>query len=178
MEKRKERLKLIFDTCSLITASKFKVDDKLILDYLLEVVDIHIPEEVYLEAVKGFKKYQDAREIKLRVEDAKIRVHEVMWEKTVLKELENYNIGLGEKELILLYQMSKDFDYAIIDDFLACIICKRFKVDYLLLLDLIVICAQKKLLRNKIAIQMIDAIKSRYDAGFINHTISMLKMKG
>jgi len=178
MEKRTDKLKLIFDTCSLITISKFKVNDKLILDYLLEIVDIHLPEEVYLEAVKGYNKYQDAREIKSRVDDRKILVREVMYEKNLFKELEHYNIGMGEKELILLYQISKDYDYAIIDDFLACIICKRFNVDYLLLLDLIVLCAHKNLLQNKVAIQMIDAIKSRYDAGFINHTISILEMKG
>jgi len=178
MKEITKRLQLIFDTCSLITISKFKVNDKLILDHLLENLDIHIPEEVYLEAVKGYKKYQDAREIKLRVDDRKILVHEVIWDKTVFKELEDYNIGLGEKELILLFQKNKNFDYAIIDDFLACIICKRFKVHYLLLLDLIVLCAQKNLLSNELALKMINAIKSRYDNGFINHTISMLKMKG
>lgn len=175
MEKRTERLKLVFDTCSLITVSKFEVNNKLILDYILEIADIHIPEEVYLEAVKGYNNYQDAKEIKLRVDDRKIHVHEVMWDKTVFKELEDYNIGLGEKELILLFEKNKNFDYAIIDDFLACIICKRFEVDYLLLLDLIVLCVQKNLLPNELALQMINAIKSRYDNGFINHTISMLK---
>ncbi len=178
MEKETNRLKLIFDTCSLITVSKFKVDDRLILDRLLEIVDIHIPEKVYLEATQGYNKFQDAKEIKLRVDSRKIQVHEVKYEKALFRELDYYNIGLGEKEIILLFQTNKEFDYVIIDDLLACVICKRFKVDYLLLLDLIALCAQKNLLPHKEAIQMIEAIKSRYDAGFVHHTISMLKLEG
>jgi rRNA-processing protein FCF1 len=65
MIERTERLKLIFDTCSLITASKFRVDGKLIIDYFLEIAEIHIPEEVCFESIKELHKYVDAREIKM-----------------------------------------------------------------------------------------------------------------
>lgn len=177
MNNHKKRLKLVFDSCSLITTAKFKVDDRLILDYFLDIADIHIPQEVYFEATKEYSKYEDAREIKLRSDNQKIKVHEVGWDKNVFKDLEEYKIGFGEKELISLF-LNKSFDYAIIDDFLACIICQRFKVKYLLLLDLIVLCAERKLLNEDVAIKMAEGIKSRYDIVFINHTISMIKRKG
>ena len=64
MNSRSKKLKLAFDSCSLITAAKFKVDDKLILDYMLEIAEIHIPDEVRLETTKEYKKYEDARIIK------------------------------------------------------------------------------------------------------------------
>lgn len=175
MKDRTERLKLIFDSCSLITASKFNVDGKLIIDYLLEFAEIHIPEEVCFESIKEYQKYADAKEIKRRVDDKKIIVHEVPWDKTIFKDLEGYHIGLGEKEIILLYQDKRNFDYVIIDDFLAGIIANRFNMNCLLLLDLIVIYVKKNFLTKELAIKLVQAVQSRYDKGFINHTISMIE---
>lgn len=176
MRKNRKLLKLVFDSCSMITAAKFKVDDKLILDYFLDIAEIHIPQEVCFEATKEYDKYNDAREIKLRIDNRRIKAHEVIWDKIIFKDLEEYNIGFGEKELILLILQEK-FDYAIIDDFLACIICQRFKIKYLLFLDLIVLCVEEKLFNKDIALKMVEAIKSRYNTAFINHTISMIKRK-
>ncbi len=150
----------------------------LLLDYMLGIAEIHIPDEVRLETTKEYRKYQDARIIKKRIDDGKIIVDQVIWKKTLFKDLEDYNLDLGEKELILLCLERGDFDFIIVDDFLACIVCQRFKISNLLFLDLIIYCVEKNLINPKLAIKIVKAIKSRYHIGFINHTISELERKG
>lgn len=178
MNKGSKKLHLIFDSCSLITAAKFSVDNRLILDVILEIAEISIPEEIRLETTKELTKYKDAKEIQTRIADGKIIVKQVLWDKNIFKNLEDYNIDLGEKEAILLYLENKDFDFLVVDDFLAAIICSRFKINHFLLLDLIVHCVNSKLIDPELAIKIVNSIRSRYHIGFVNHTLSMITARG
>ena len=167
-------LKLLFDSCSLITASKFKLQDRLVLDYILKISEIHIPEEVRNETTRLRDKYADAREIEKRINRGDIKVHKVKSQQKFEAELEHYKIDPGEKEAILLYLYENSFDFLIVDDHLAFIVCNRFGVKARFFLDLIVHFTNMGMLERDTAFGIIEAVRTRYAEGFVTHSISMI----
>lgn len=169
-------IKLIFDSNSLITASKGHYQTSPVLDYFLTNCEITVPMAVKMEVVDVGIMYVDAIYAINLIESGQIKVVKIS--QTPNDILMHYKIGNGEREAIMLsLQMKGQFDFFVTDDRLAYIVCDRLRIAKILFLDLIVEVVRKNHLDSSQAKAIVHAIKSRYPEGFIYHTLKILEME-
>ncbi|MFQ5340689.1 MAG: hypothetical protein ACE5F6_03990 [Anaerolineae bacterium] len=176
--KQGNQKKLIFDASSLIASAQFGVASQLIIQYILSYAEVVIPEEVKNEAVdQGLSAgYTDAQALDGLVKGGAIRVEAAQQaDPTFEQVVDAYGIENGDEEVLRLCRQTPDYDYVIVDDRLLYLIIHRFGMRPLFLPDLIVMMAREGAVSETQAEQMLDAIKSRYRAGFIEHAVQVLK---
>lgn len=90
---------------------------------LLNNYEIIIPKQVYEEINKGSESKEDAQKIKTLVQKNIIKIEEV----DIIKEIEPYNLGKGEKAAICL-AIKKKTDVVLLDERKARRIAKFYKL--------------------------------------------------
>lgn len=170
--------KLLFDTSSLITAAQFGVSGRLLIEFIADYAQIIIPEGVKAEAVDiGLQAgYSDALEldrfIKARaITVAKAQPADPPFETVVAA----YDVEPGDVEILRLCRLTPDYDYVVVDDRLLYLILHRFAMRPIFLPELIVVMAKERVITEEIGEQLLEAIRSRYRTGFIEHSLLMLK---
>lgn len=169
---------LIFDSSSLVTASKFYINGVLVIDYILKGFRVLIPEEVKKETVDAgvLKGYADAYEIERRIATHSISVVPTSRLDAVFEEvLDDYAVEKGDREVLRLCRQAPDYDYVVIDDHTLYIIAHRLEMRVLFLPDVIYEMAKMEIVDIKKALKMLLKIKPRYRRGFIEHTLKKIR---
>jgi predicted nucleic acid-binding protein len=168
-----KRLMTIFDTAPLITCCKFEVDGQPIVDHILPHCHIIIPSAVRQELVAEQGRYPDAVIAADRVSRGTIEVREVCLPNENV--LDYYGLGEGEQEAIAMgLELDEEIDALVMDDKLGYIVCGRLELKQTFLLDLILRLAQDTRIDREQARRMIEATRSRYTAGMVKHSLSIL----
>lgn len=165
-------LKVIFDSSALITCCKFKVQSCYIMEHVLRICEVFIPDAVAVEAGIASEKYPDATVAERMIKEGAIKVQCVELPEDDV--LDRYKLGKGEKEAIIL-GIEKEDAIVITDDRLAYVVMDRMKIKKLLFLDLLIEFVEKKRVEREVAEQIVAAVKQRYPEGFIYHTLKILE---
>ncbi|HEX9974319.1 MAG TPA: hypothetical protein VGD14_19780 [bacterium] len=129
-----------------------------------------------MEVVDIGSTYADAAYVKSLLDAGQIKAVNVS--PSLNDILMHYKIGDGEREAIMLgLQMKGKIDFFVTDDRLAFIICDRLRIAKILFLDLIVEFVIKNLLDSNQAKAIVHTVKSRYQEGFLYHTLKILEME-
>jgi predicted nucleic acid-binding protein len=167
-------LETIFDSSELITCCRFSARGRLIIDHIVDVCDVIIPPQVQYEVAGPvpLSKYADAVEAFQRIKSGKIFVRSAS---PAVNPVLNLYTGLseGEKEAITLTQQTPNA-ILVLDDRLGYVISDRLGIKKYLLMDFLVHLVDGKFLVKPIALEIVDAIESRYAQGFAEHTRLML----
>jgi len=177
-ELAKVRMKLLFDTSSLITAAQFGVGGQLVIEFIANYAEIIIPKGVKAEAVDlGLQAgYPDALELDRLIKAGAITVAKAQpadppFETVVAA----YDVEPGDVEILRLCRRTSDYDHVVVDDRLLYLILHRFAMQPVFLPDLIVAMARERAITEETGEQLLEAIWSRYRTGFIEHSLLMLK---
>ncbi|MBC8449922.1 MAG: hypothetical protein H8D78_19480 [Chloroflexi bacterium] len=173
-----ERKILIFDSSSLITAAKFNVGERLVLEFVLDHAKILIPQGVKTEAVdQGIREgYPDAWALSNCIRQGSIVVQATSLIGATFEQVINaYEIEEGDQEVLRLCRDTEQYDHVVVDDRLLYIICHRFRMHPLLLPDLIVMLGKEGYVAEDVCEGMLKAIRSRYRRGFIEHSLQALR---
>jgi hypothetical protein len=169
-------LKRIFDAGPLITACKFGVAGKLVIDYILDHCRIMIAESVRNEVIVAGARFTDAKAAKDRIESGKIMVLSPSVNTKLATLIEPYNLGQGEQDSILMASQSDMQDAIfVVDDHLAYLVTARLGQPRQFLLDTIVQLVYDDNLDRSTAMQIVKEIQTRYPVAFVNHTLLLLQ---
>ena len=167
---------LILDAGPLITACKFGVANRLVIDYILERSKITIASSVRDEVVISGARYSDARAAYERIEQGRIGVLEPQAGVTLRTLVAPYELGNGERDSILLTEHNALQDATlVIDDHLAYLVSDRLGRRKRFLLDVIVDVVRTGDLDAGLAADMVAAIRTRYPPAFVEHTRLLLQ---
>ena len=173
---RNEVNKLIFDAGPLITACKFDVRGRLVVDYIRDHYEIIVATSVCEEVIVAGARYPDAQAARERIDNGRIDVLAPPTELDLGRLLEPYNLGIGEYESILLTQHSEAQNaVVIIDDHLAYLVSDRIGCRQRFLLDVILDMGTHDKLNSYLAIEIVQAIRTRYPPAFVEHTLIALQ---
>lgn len=164
---------VIFDAGPLITACKFKVQGKPIIDYLSDKCRIMIAESVEEEVAILGARYADGIVAGKRIVKGEIQVsplNRYQWQQIMA----NYALGKGEKDSMELCGQT-DSGILITDDYLAFIVAVRLGLKTRMMPDLIVDFAEMNKLTVEVAASIIKAIQPRYQVGVIEHNLTRLR---
>jgi hypothetical protein len=177
-EHSKVQTKLLFDTSSLITAAQFGVAGRVLIEFITDYAKVIIPEGVKAEAVDlGLQVgYADALELDRLIKAGTITVEKAQpadppFETVVAA----YDVEPGDVEILRLCRLISDYDHVVVDDRLLYLILHRFAMRPIFLPDLIVAMTRGRAITEEIGEQLLEAIRSRYRTGFIEHSLLMLK---
>jgi predicted nucleic acid-binding protein len=166
-------LTVIFDAGPLITACKFMVQGKLVVDYLLPKCQIMIPSAVEEEVAILGASYSDGIAAGERIAKGEIQVVPVM-ERRWARHLASYALGKGELDSIELCK-NAEAEALVTDDNLAFIVATRLGLKACMLPDLVAELAKRRELEIKIAKNIMEVIRPRYRIGVIEHNIVRLQ---
>jgi len=164
---------IIFDASPLITACKFKVK-KLVIDHLLPACQIVITPSVEREVAILGARYPDGTAAGERIARGDIEVVPVAerkWE----RPLAAYALGDGERESIEVCAQTEGAEALIVDDYLAFVTATRLGLKAWMLPDLVVQLVVRGALPGELARDILEAIRSRYQAGVIAHSLERLQ---
>jgi predicted nucleic acid-binding protein len=91
------------------------------------------------------------------------------------EDLRHYQLGQGETEALTLTASLGDSAVMVTDDFLALIVANRLGLSCRLFLDFVVGRAERSELTVAEAQQIVQTISPRYPAGFVPHSLAMLR---
>ena len=165
--------KLIFDAGPLITSCKFSVAGQLVIDHLLPHCEITIAASVRDEVVIAGDRYPDAQAARQRIDQGQIVVLSPSPAPALETLITPYSLGDGERESILLAAASDAT--LVIDDHLAYLVSDRLGQHKRFLLDILSDLAAVKDLDKQLAIDIVQAIRSRYPVAFVEHTLLLLR---
>ncbi len=166
-------LKVVVDSASLITAAKFDVDDRTVVDHIVDRCHVIIAPTVYQEVILAGGIHPDAAHVQKMVTDGHIAVEAPSASNATV--LDSYKLGRGEKESMILALTRPDIAYLVVDDRLAFIVSDRMTVPKILLADLLVELVWKGFMERELSEKMLKAIEPRYAPGFIHHTLRILE---
>lgn len=164
----------IFEAGPLITACKFKVKKKFIIAHLLSACQIMITPPVEREVAILGARYPDGLAAGERIARGDIQVtpaEERKWE----RQLAGYALGDGERESIELRGPTEGAEALIVDDYLAFVTATRLGLKAWMLPDLVVELAVRGTLPGELARAILEAVRSRYQAGVIAHSLERLR---
>ena len=166
---------MIFDAGPLITVCKFSVAGRQIVDYILSHCEITIVASVRDEVVIAGNRYPDAQVARQRIDNGQIAVLSAPSNPALEAIITLYSLGDGERDTILLTEhASLQNATLVIDDHLAYLVCDRLGCRKQFLLDVIANLASTGKLDKGLAINIVQAIRSRYPLAFIEHTLLLL----
>lgn len=169
-----EERRVIFDTNALITACKFSIQGRHLIEWILQSHVVVVPSAVGEEAIRGKNRYEDAAVAARLIDAQKIQVEQVVVPQESF--LHDYDLGRGEKEAICLYLAQKDRVVALVtDDKLAYIVCDRMSVPKQLFLDFVLGLVRQGALAADLAREVIEVCQPRYSKGLIAHSLALLQ---
>ena len=163
---------LVLDSASLITAAKFVVDGSTVLEHLSRCCLLTIPSAVHREVVVAGAAYPDAAQVQTMVTDGRIIVQTV--EADAATVLDDYQLGAGEKESMILALTDSAVHHLVVDDRLAFIVSDRMTIPKILLADLVVELVWAGSVSLELGEAILRSVEPRYAQGFIPHTLTML----
>jgi len=167
---------LVFDAGPLITACKFGVGGRLVVDYILDHRAITVAASVRDEVVVAGARYPDAQAAQVRIDGGQIAVLLPPPDPALEMLIAPYNLGDGERDSILLTEHADLRDATlVIDDHLAYLVSDRLGRRKRFLLDVITDLANAKDLDKELAVKMVRAIRTRYPPAFAEHTLLLLR---
>jgi len=166
-------LTVIFDAGPLITACKFMVQGKLVVDCLSPKCKIIIPSAVEEEVAILGASYPDGIAAGERIAKGEIQVMPVT-ERQWAIHLASYALGKGELDSLELYR-NAEAEALVTDDNLAFIVATRLGLKACMLPDLVAELAKRGELGIKLAKNIMEAIRPRYRTGVIEHNIVRLQ---
>ena len=168
---------LIFDASSLIAAVRFEVDGQPVLDHVLAKCQVLIPEVVKIEAIdEGLRGgYPDAAILDQRVKSGDLKVIGPASAQPNLESvLDDYGLEEGDKALLRLCRNREKYLWAVVDDRLLYIVLNRFVLRPRFLPDVIEWLVNEKLWTLELGETALKAIRPRYRAGFISHSLERI----
>ena len=167
-----------WDATSLITCAKFQLEDRLILDYVLDVAHIVITREVQQETVEAGLAggYPDAVAIKERIDAGRIEVRTVARTSAPFEEvLDLYGLQDGDKAVVRLALQAADVAATVTDDRLLYIVLHRCGHQALFLPDLIEKAVADNVCDATTGQQLLLAASPRLQRGFVEHSLRRLE---
>jgi hypothetical protein len=167
-----------WDATSLITCAKFQLEDRLILDYMLDVAHIVITREVQQETVEAGLAggYTDAVAIKERINAGRIKVRTVARTSAPFEEvLDLYGLQEGDKAVVRLALTAADVAATVTDDRLLYIVLHRCGHQALFLPDFIEKAVADHVCNATIGQQLLLAVRPRLHRGFVEHSLRRLE---
>lgn len=165
----------VFDSSPLVASCQFFVGRRAVADIVLPGARVQIPPAVYHEVVIQGGARPDALRAAKLITAGHILVADVAAVGAALEDLQHYQVGEGEREAITLTAHVGDGTVMVTDDFLGLIVANRLGLSGQLFLDFIVGRAARGELPMTAARQAVQAISPRYPAGFIPHSLAMLR---
>jgi hypothetical protein len=167
---------LIFDAGPLITACKFSIAERLVIDYILERCEVAVASSVRDEVVIAGVSYPDAQAARQRIEQGQIAVLMPLSGSDLEALIVPYGLGDGERDSILLTECAGlEGATLVIDDHLAYLVSDRLRRQKRFLLDVIVDLVDAGKLDRELAIEMVDTVRPRYPPAFVEHTLLLLR---
>ena len=167
---------LIFDAGPLITVCKFSAANQLVIDYVLERCRITVASSVRDEVVVAGASYPDAQAAQHRIEQRQVTVLTPSSAPDLEALITPYGLGDGERDSILLTAHAELQDATlVIDDHLAYLVSDRLGRRKRFLLDIIADLTNAEKLDKELAMDIVDAIRTRYPSAFIEHTMLLLR---
>jgi predicted nucleic acid-binding protein len=168
--------KLIFDAGPLIAACKFSAASRLIVDHLLDYCAITVAASVYDEVVVAGASYPDAQAARQRIDQGRIAVLLPPPDPALETLLVPYGLGDGERDSILLTGHANVRGATlVIDDQLAYLVSDRLGLRKRFLLDIIADLARAGMLDKRLAMSIVQAVRTRYPPAFVEHTLLLLQ---
>lgn len=168
--------KLILDAGPLITGCKFSAAGRLVIDYLLDYSEITVAVSVRDEVVIAGARYADAQAAQQRLDRGQIAAVTPPRVPDLEALLAPYDLGDGERDSILLTEHIDLRDATlVIDDHLAYLVSDRLKRRKRFLLDVITDQVKDGSLDRKVAVDIVEAIRTRYPPAFVEHTLLLLR---
>ena len=167
-----------WDATSLITCAKLQKDNRLVLDYALDVVKIVITGAVQRETVEAGLAggYPDAVAIKERLEAGRIDVRAVESTSDPFEEvLDLYGLQEGDKAVVRLSLQSVDVEATVTDDRLLYVVLRRCRREVLFLPDFIEASVAHGLWDAATGRQLLLTIRPRLHMGFVEHSLRRLE---
>ena len=177
-EDSKVKTKLIFDASSLITAAQFGIGGQALIEFITSYAQVIIPKGIKAEAVDlGLQAgYPDAFELDKLVKAGAITVEKAQPADPPFETVVTaYDVEPGDVEILRLCRHISKYEYVVVDDRLLYLILHHFAMRPIFLPDLIVAMAKEEAITEDIGEQLLEAIRSRYRTGFIEHSLSMLR---
>jgi len=175
-------MKVVFDAGPLITACKFEVEGKLVIDHLLTDCRVLIPPSVEEEVAILGARYPDGVAAGERIADSRIRVVRVdarRWGRL----MHGYALGDGERDSIELCGQEPNVQAFVTDDHLAFVAATRLGLAGWMLPDpfallrtsLVVELMSRRLLTSRLVRSILEGIRPRYRAGGIEYSLEKLR---
>jgi len=167
-------LTVVFDAGPLITACKFESQGKLVIDHLLAECRIMISSSVEEEVAVLGAGYPDGLAAGERIVQGAIQVESVATRKWT-RHLADYALGNGEKDSIELCGQVEKVEALVTDDYLAFVTVIRLGLKAWMLPDLVLELVRRGSLTTELAEAILKAIRPRYRAGVIEHSLVYLQ---
>jgi hypothetical protein len=168
--------KLVFDAGPLITACKFSVANRLVIDHLLDHCEIVVAESVRAEVVIAGANYPDAQAAQVRLDQGHIAALSPPFLPDLEELLALYRLGDGERDTILLSEHIGLQDATlVIDDHLAYLVSDRLRRRQRFLLDVVADLCIAGEMDKQVAGEIVQAVRGRYPPSFVEHTMLLLK---
>jgi hypothetical protein len=167
-----------WDATSLNTCAKFQLEDRLILDYVLDVAHIVITREVQQETVEAGMAggYPDAVAIKERIDAGRIKVRTVAQTSAPFEEvLDLYGLQEGDKAVVRLALQAADVAATLTDDRLLYIVLRRCGHEALFLPDLLEKAVVDHVCDATTGRQLLLAVRPCLHRGFVEHSLRRLE---
>jgi predicted nucleic acid-binding protein len=165
----------VFHSSPLVASCQFAVGRKAVADIVLPGAHVQIPPAVYEEVVTRSRTRPDALKAAKLVTAGHTRVADATSVSEAPEDLPHYQLGHGETEALALTMGLGNSAVMVTDDFLALIVANRLGLLCQLFLDFIVGRAARGELPAAEAQQVVQAVSPRYPAGFIPHSLAMLR---
>jgi hypothetical protein len=167
-----------WDATSLITCAKFAVDERLVLDYILDITSVGITPDIRHETVDAGVAggYPDALEIKRRIDTGRIKVCATQRLFDLFEEvLDLYGLQEGDKAVIRLSLQDTAVEATVTDDRLLYIVLRRCGCAVLFLPDFVEKMVTEGLLDTLTGQKLLMAVRTRLAAGFVEHSLYRLQ---
>lgn len=165
---------VVFDAGPLITACKFEVHGKLVIDHLLSCCSVLIPHSVEEEVAVLGARYPDGAIAGERIARSDIRVLSIVEQKWE-QQLSSYALGDGESDSIELCGQVREAEALVVDDYLAFIAAARIGLRTWMFPDLVVELVMSERLTLEVAEAILETVRPRYRKGIIEHSLIHLQ---
>jgi len=152
------------------------VAGRLVIDYLLDHCEIVTALSVCDEVIVAGARYPDAQAAQQRLDRGQISILSPPPDPTLEALIAPYGLGDGERDSILLAgHMGPQAATLVIDDHLAYLVSDRLGQRKRFLLDVIADLVDAGRLDKGLAVNLVQAIRSRYPPAFVEHTPLLLR---
>jgi hypothetical protein len=159
---------LIFDTGPLITAGKYKIQGRYLIEIVADNFTVIIPEPVKIEAVDFGKPRPDAQIIEDQLRSKRINL--VKYENITKKQNRFLNAsGLkdGDRAIVALYY-SRGNAKVVVDDHVLYFYLDRLRVPKMMFPDVIRDLAVNKKIERESALRVLELIRPRYSKAVLD----------